>query len=390
MVFTVRSVIVLLLLCAVTPVSATPKIVKWMRKRAGPVWPENWWGTKGKDLPAGRPATLPSFITAPTPSPTPIPSPSPGASPSPKARPTIPPLPETFFLGAARVSASFETSREDPYLDVTPDFDGQGLTLGMFGWNIGQRSLQPLVMEVGQEIVRAKMRHYARDFWDACNPEKITHGLGIVRSWQVNCGSNSARFRPEHVSVVKELQALLGSEEMRVAQRTNARARANTAWRLAVDWARRDHPKNPSPTIREFAVFLDTVVQNGGLAGLTYDDTVKWYREHPDVLPSQVASEYLLKVVKPQHQPVSAHANAEIWGKEFPVQYERLLLLSFMRAERSYGDKGLAKAVVLCRRGTILANKGVVNDQRWTFTELEETKKIAGPVTSPRDRAYAF
>jgi hypothetical protein len=299
-----------------------------------------------------------------------------------KPQSTIPPLPEGFFLAAAKVSASFETTRRDPYVDVTPDFDGQGLTLGMFGWNIRQGSLQPLVAAAGWETVHTSMGRYASDFWKACDPKNVSGGLNIVHSWQVNWGTDNVKFRPEHAGVVKELQAFLGTQTMREVQRRNVRERSNKAWRLATAWARRDHPNSPVPTVREHAVFLDTIVQNGSFAGLTYDDTVKWYAEHPGELPSHAVCDYLSRVTDPQWQPVSAQADAELWKDHFPARYERLLLLSFMRAKISNGSGGRAKANVLCRRGTILANQGVVNGLRWTFPELEEPVADATPTSS--------
>ena len=45
---------------------------------------------------------------------------------------------------AISVTGTFENSG-DPYLGVTGNFDGMGISCGVLQWNIGSNSLQPLV-----------------------------------------------------------------------------------------------------------------------------------------------------------------------------------------------------------------------------------------------------
>src|SRR5271170_4414002 len=50
------------------------------------------------------------------------------------------------------LTGAFETSSPPPecFAGLSGDFDGQGLSLGVCQWNIGQSSLQPLLSEMAQ------------------------------------------------------------------------------------------------------------------------------------------------------------------------------------------------------------------------------------------------
>jgi hypothetical protein len=50
------------------------------------------------------------------------------------------------------LTGSFETSRPVPdcFAGLSGDFDGQGISFGALQWNFGQKSLQPLLMEMNQ------------------------------------------------------------------------------------------------------------------------------------------------------------------------------------------------------------------------------------------------
>lgn len=67
------------------------------------------------------------------------------------------------------LTGSFETGTAPPecFAGLTGDFDGQGLSLGVCQWNLGQGSLQPLLDEIDQSnqaLVTTIFNDYASEF----------------------------------------------------------------------------------------------------------------------------------------------------------------------------------------------------------------------------------
>jgi len=67
------------------------------------------------------------------------------------------------------LTGSFETSMPPPdcFAGLTGDFDGQGLSLGVCQWNLGQGSLQPLLLEMDQthaNLVTEVFHSYSGEF----------------------------------------------------------------------------------------------------------------------------------------------------------------------------------------------------------------------------------
>ena len=58
---------------------------------------------------------------------------------------------------------------DDPLGAVSGNFDGMGISLGVLQWNIGSRSLQPIVQTIGKAAVTATMPQKGEDLWRACN-----------------------------------------------------------------------------------------------------------------------------------------------------------------------------------------------------------------------------
>jgi hypothetical protein len=285
--------------------------------------------------------------------------------------------PKEILIPAIAVVSHFENGSGDPYLGITLDFDGQGLSLGLLQWNINQRSLQPLVRNLGKANVLKTMPTYGEDFWNACTSSK-DEGLRIVRKWQnitlaTKQHDRSAHWKPEYLEVKQELLALLGSKTMRALQDDQAKVDSEQAWKEACNWAQAQRGRGELPTNREFTAFLDTIAHSGGMAGLSHRDVLRWRRYHASYKhPSQLASNWLYLIHKPQWQVADANKNSEIWQTTFPEQYEDLMLLCWLRAQESYGSWGYAQGVALCRRGTILANNGWVNGQPQSFPQLTE------------------
>ena len=284
----------------------------------------------------------------------------------------------SYVAIAIAVITSFESDEKDKFVDVTNDEDNQGLSLGLFGWNIRQSSLQPLVKKAGKNIVLRTMPTYGSQFWAACNAS-VLEGLAIVRSWQDIVPADTAKqrqrrvkWKSENKAVVQELKRLMGSPEMRGIQMDVAFEKAALASTAAFAWAKDLRGSAAVPTIREFVAFFDTIVQNGSMAGLDVGEVKRWYVAHPTYQPSKLVSIWLSRAQADDFQYQDAKRNAILWASRFPQPYEKLLLLCWLRAQESYASDFHVQPNVLSRRGTILANEGWVKGEKQHFPQLAE------------------
>jgi hypothetical protein len=53
--------------------------------------------------------------------------------------------------------AAVETTAKDPYVAITGNFDGNGVSLGLLQWNFGQGTLQKLLQGITDETVSSLM-----------------------------------------------------------------------------------------------------------------------------------------------------------------------------------------------------------------------------------------
>ncbi len=288
---------------------------------------------------------------------------------------------QTFYLKkAVEIVSTLETSNPEPnhaYLDVTRDFDGQGLTLGCFGWTIGSGDLQPLIRgpkdfpsvarQARRKLVEDAMPKFGKQFWEACN-SPIPRGLEIVRSWQIVTGRD-AKWRPDCKAVEAELKALLKTPEMWDAQAAAVVVKSKPAIKAANAWAEAMRGRSGIPSIREFTVFLETFVQNGGTKKKWTSDVNELFGGPGSEPPVKTACTWLAGGSKGEAQYDMAKKNAEMWKKDFPDKYSKLFLLTWLIARES---KPQYRRLVLSRRGTVLANNGYVNGAKWQFEQLEK------------------
>jgi hypothetical protein len=72
-------------------------------------------------------------------------------------------LNDTWLETALRLTGNFETNG-DPFAQAAGDFDGQGISMGVLQWNLGQDTLQKLVKRAGRDAVLAAMPIYGAKF----------------------------------------------------------------------------------------------------------------------------------------------------------------------------------------------------------------------------------
>ncbi len=261
-------------------------------------------------------------------------------------------VPQDWQDSAIEITARFETTG-DPFEGVSGDFDGMGISCGALQWNIGQGSLQPMVLAVGEEAVKAAMPQSGPDLWRACKAP-IRDGLAIVRGFQ-----SGTRLTPRAKT---ELKALMGSPAMRAQQREKIGVIARRAFSLAGRWAQ--DSGSGAATKREFLWFFDLVTQNGGLEGLTPRTVADFIALNGTSRAEDVVCDFLARIGGSSGHVRDAHANAELWRNKADGDRLPLLVASFLRS----GTANPAfRHVVLNRKGTIAMGEGQVNGSRFDF-----------------------
>ncbi len=255
-------------------------------------------------------------------------------------------LPEGWQDSAVAITCGFEV-QGDPYVGVTGDFDGMGISCGALQWNIGQGSLQPLVTAVGETAVRAAMPQLGSDMWRACNAP-VRDGLRIVRTFQ-NGNRLSAKARTE-------LTAVMGTEAMHAQQDKRIGEKAARAFGLAADWARESGGSAPSK--RQFLWFFDIVTQNGSMEGVTAAKVLSFIQANTPQRADDVVCDFLAGRTGTSGHVRDAHRNAALWRNRADADRLPLLIASFLRSETA---SPTFRTVVLNRKGTIAMGVGQVN-----------------------------
>lgn len=263
--------------------------------------------------------------------------------------------PVDWFDAAVEITPRFEVPG-NPYLGVSGDFDGMGISCGALQWNIGKKSLQPMVIAVGRGVVLAAMPQFGEDLWRACNLS-IAEGLAIVRSWQTG-----TTLRPRAKA---ELVALMGTPAMVAEQKRRIGVLADRALNAAESWAQARHGGAASK--RLFCWFFDLLTQNGGLNGLTPATLADFIANHTPNRADDFICDFLGSRTGTSGHVKDAHKNAALWRDQAHGETLDLLCLSFLRSESSLPKW---RHVVLNRKGSIAMGEGWVNGTRWSFAHL--------------------
>jgi len=261
--------------------------------------------------------------------------------------------PSDWIKAAIAITPSFETTG-DPYVGVTGDFDGMGISCGALQWNIGMGSLQPMVKNVGKPVVKQAMPKLGEEFWTACN-SPIAAGLKIVRGWQ-----QGARLKADAKA---ELRSFMGTPEMRAQQDAKIGRKAGTAFRMASEWAA--HIPGGEPTKRSFCWFFDIVTQNGDLKGLSFDEVADFLEQNKPDKSDDFVCDFLATRTGSSGHVKDAHENAKLWRNNADSAKLELLVMSYLRAQLA---KAAFSHVVLNRKGTIAMGIGQVNGGKRDFS----------------------
>lgn len=267
-------------------------------------------------------------------------------------------LPADWADAAVTITTGFEASG-NPYLAVTGDFDGMGISCGALQWNIGQGSLQPMVISVGEATALAAMPTLGREMWTAAHA-KIPEGLRIVRTWQTGTKLGSVAKR--------ELIALMGTPEMRAAQDKKIAKVASEAYADAKAWVSKSTVTGGEVTKRQFCWFFDLRTQNGGLKGLTPEDVADFIGEMTANKADDVICEFLATRPDTSGHTRDGKKNAKLWLDVATIEQMELLCMSYLRSEMAVPKW---QVVVLNRKGTIAMGQGWVNSKHRQLTVLQ-------------------
>lgn len=248
---------------------------------------------------------------------------------------TLTPDDQAAFKVALNISGSYEG--DDGWGNLTGNFDGQGLSLGLLNQNLGQGSLQPLLI---------KMRdHHPRTLEVIFSTDHLKSLTGMLDKWE---RSSVVEWAPPRLSI---LDQGLDPGDVKLSP-------ANQA---SVDWARKNlygeahfdpvwkeeltalaespeyvsiqiaaalwlHEKalayEAQIEVREFRAYLmmfDIVVQNGGLYPDDESEYAAWVEKNPNAAGAQKLEKLLalrLRHVRPQYvADVRARKRAIITGK---------------------------------------------------------------------------
>jgi hypothetical protein len=266
---------------------------------------------------------------------------------------------EAWLKKALEITGDFETSGY-PFAAVTGDFDGMGISCGVLQWNIGKKSLQPLIIKASESLVNKFMPLYGEQLWDAANTS-VAEGLSIVRKWQ--------KGNKLDIICKNELSAFFGSNEMVAIQLEAAKDNHKDALKNTTDWA---NYFNDDLNLKAYCWFFDLDVLNGSLKDVTFKQCKDFVEANGLSKTKQIVFDFIEKypsVVDENGQKINTYGrndalkNIAVWKNRINEGNLHLCVLSYLRAQKSRPQFQL---VTLNRKATIAVGIGYVN------AELEE------------------
>jgi len=220
-----------------------------------------------------------------------------------------------MFALAMNISGSFEGGTG--WTNISNNFDGQGLSLGLFNQNLGQGSLQPLMFKLrSQNLTKMKADFTAAQYTSVSGMLTKWGGTGTAASKVTN--ASEFEGYESNFSSLDDPQAIEDSGEANtVAEKAaNSKAQASVDWAVAnlysgssfkKDWKASLQKMAGSPEyvtlqvaaataihnkamsyvkqfgfteMRAYFFFFDIVVQNGGLSSSVINSYNTWAKSN--------------------------------------------------------------------------------------------------------------
>ncbi|WFU22478.1 hypothetical protein QA649_30965 [Bradyrhizobium sp. CB1717] len=288
---------------------------------------------------------------------------------------------------ALKLAFAIENSIPDPYIGVSGNFDGQGLSLGLIQFNLGG-SIQKTFGPVDDGVFASTMPKWGDVFRAAVKTASPSAAIKQVLVMQDHVGKRWI-VKPDAIA---ELQAFLGSREARAAQDRAVALEYKSAYRRAAQWAQERGAKTPTP--REIATFVDNQVFSGGFLGHMWLKQAKQFRDSfkgDDGAMIAFVGKWLRSCPASGSSLLygadEGKANADVWRSRFPsgtqLSDERALLFvfGFVRALTANGppkvagqpdQSGIFKSQVVQRRALIALGTGKANGIPWPGGVLDD------------------
>lgn len=242
---------------------------------------------------------------------------------------------QAAFKAALNISGSFEG--DEGWGNITGNFDGQGLSLGLLNQCLGQGSLQPLLIRMRDQRFKTLEALFS--------PDHLESLLGMLAKWQSSAGIESAfprlslldvpsdPYKPEltsanQASVSWALKNLYSGAHFEPVWKAELVALSNAPEYVsfqiaaALGYHERAAAYEEEIGVREFRAYLmlfDIVVQNGGLYPEDLSEYAAYVQAEPNATSAQKLEKLLalrLRHVKPKYvQDVKSRKRAIITGK---------------------------------------------------------------------------
>lgn len=253
---------------------------------------------------------------------------------------------EPFAL-ALNITGSFEGN--DGWQNLGGNGDGQGISMGLLQWNLGQGTLQPIWNEM--------FYRYQSQFTNEFTGSQISSIRGMLDAWNSYANSSTLDLSdygynelddPEIVArdlgvPVEEILTVNAALNRREQESVNwAKANVLSGTSVKSDWSRR--LKNVAVTqgyrslqaekaesrhksamnlfniyemseLRSYLVFFDIVVQNGSIPSDVYNDYQSWLRSN------RGATEYtkMKKLIELRVAKVSSRWRADVMARKMTI-----------------------------------------------------------------------
>jgi Bacterial SH3 domain len=277
---------------------------------------------------------------------------------------------EQMTVIAMRVSGQFEG--DDPWANITGNFDDEGLTCGMLGKTFAegdqQQTVHRFLESFGESELLKLMPRTGADYLRICALPK-DQGTQLISRWSVK-GTSANVLEP----YLSELRAFWKSPPMISIQfKAALENEGKFAFENAAAWGLSD-------SLNAFCFFFDVATQGGSLKGLGPENVQAFYKEHGGSAGAcQVACAASESAEAFHSNAADAHRNGKLWGTLLEASDEvsrHLFTLGWLRSQ-------LARArfifTSMNRRGTLALHQGFVNDSAWDFRDEFGSTGLADP-----------
>lgn len=287
--------------------------------------------------------TPPPLSTAP-----PIPVPLPVTQPLPVQNPPISSGIDWMDWCNKAIAIVQVFEGDDPWANITGNFDGCYLTCGSLGFTWKYNNQIPMIWELLKKAGTPRAKELMPTCWDeymSAVTAGETAGGAIVAKWS----NGSANVKEPYLS---ELRRFWKSPEMVEIQTSHA-------WTQFGMFAQKkclesqQYFKMSAPQFSHFVYWFDQAVLNGTSKTINFGDTVTF-----DVIQSWVPGGYAADDLK---------ANKLLWAKQYPKassDQQILFQMAYLRAVISGAE---FKGVVMNRRGTLALGLGMVDGDQHKY-----------------------